>query len=214
MRILSREDLDRQLVKSSTCTVIIPEFELTIPPSKGQLTTVEGLLRDVVSDLGADQPLRRVQAEEAYEKIQKIIDGFKEILADDSDEEGGTGGPVKKASEKDLPMKPFTVRLDDPAGNSFVEFMGSMSDPKWNLRTYRRTKEQNVELGLVAPDDVAADAKRLDSKEQADEVIGGGLEGANEEIFIFPGTCSSCGAPLDTLMKKVNIPYFKVCITH
>ena len=213
MRILSREDLDRQLVKSSTCTVIIPEFELTIPPSKGQLTTVEGLLRDVVSDLGADQPLRRVQAEEAYEKIQKIIDGFKEILADDSDEEG-TGGPVKKASEKDLPMKPFTVRLDDPAGNSFVEFMGSMSDPKWNLRTYRRTKEQNVELGLVAPDDVAADAKRLDSKEQVDEVIGGGLEGANEEIFIFPGTCSSCGAPLDTLMKKVNIPYFKVCRIH
>ena len=44
----------------------------------------------------------------------------------------------------------------------------------------------------------------------AEEQIGGGLEGENEEIFTFPGTCSSCGHPSNTLIKKVNIPYFKV----
>ena len=41
-----------------------------------QLTTVEGILRDVVTDLGADQPLRRIQAEDAYKKIEHIIDAF------------------------------------------------------------------------------------------------------------------------------------------
>lgn len=168
-----------------------------------------------MADLNTDQPLRRIQAEEAYKKIQSILDAIKEILGDNDDEDEETVGPVKKASEQDSPLKPFTVRLDDPAGNSFVEFVGSMADPKWNLRTYKRTKEQNIELGLVAEDAydgelTSAKTTQLESKAQADELIGGGLEGENEEIFIFPGTCSSCGAHLDTLMKKVNIPYFKV----
>ena len=211
-KILSRDDLNRQIVKSETCTVTIPEFELTIPPHRGQLTTVEGLLRDVVTDLGADQPLRRVENEAAYTKIQAIIDGIKEILADDEDEDADEDAvgkvEVQKASEKDAPMKPFTVTLDDPAGNSFIEFIGSMADPKWNLRTYKRTRQHNIFLGLTVPDDQKPEGETDENKEE-EEQIGGGLEGPNEEIFIFPGECSSCGHKSDTLVKKVNIPYFK-----
>lgn len=143
----------------------------------------------------------------AYTKIENILDGLREILADDDDdEEEEAVGRVssKKASKKDTPMRSFTVRLDDPSGNSFIEFMGSMSDPKWNMRTYHRTREQNVQLGLVAPDEDVSTAN------DEDEKIGGGLEGENEEIYIFPGSCSSCGHPSNTLVKKVNIPYFKV----
>ena len=69
-RILSRQDLDRQIVKSDTCTVTIPEYELTIPASKGQLTTVEGIISDVIRDLSHDQPLRRIQDEDTFTKIQ------------------------------------------------------------------------------------------------------------------------------------------------
>lgn len=212
-RILSREDLDRQLVKSDTCTVVIPEFELTIPPSRGQLTTVEGLIRDIVADLSEDQPLRRIENEVAYNKIESILNGLRDILADDDEEEveEETVGAVKlkKASQKDVPMQPFTVRLDDPAGNSFIEFVESMSDPKWNMRTYHRTRQQNIDLGLVAPNESDSAAK---SKEEDEEKAGGGLEGENEEIYIFPGSCSSCGHPSNTLVKKVNIPYFKDCL--
>ncbi|GJE91067.1 zf-ZPR1-domain-containing protein [Phanerochaete sordida] len=205
VRILSREDLNRQLVKSESCTVTIPEFELTIPPHRGQLTTVEGLLRDVATDLSGDQPLRRVENEAAYNKIQAIIDNIKAVLADNEDEEDDKdeSGRVQRAADRDAPMKPFTVRLDDPAGNSFLEFVGSMADPKWNLRTYRRTRQQNVDLGLVAPD-----AEPEPTVVQEDQ-IGGGLEGENEEIYVFPGSCSSCGHKSDTYVKKVNIPYFK-----
>lgn len=213
VRVLSREDLNRQLVKSATCTVVIPEFELTIPALRGQLTTIEGLIRDVIADLSADQPLRRIENEAAYNKVQSIVDGLKEILADDEDgDEDGTGEvSVRKASEKDAPMRPFTVRLDDPSGNSFIEFMGSMADPKWNMRTYHRTRQQNIELGLIAQDEPEVPLSTEDVKEtgEEEERIGGGLEGENEEIYVFPGTCSSCGHPLDTLIKKVNIPYFK-----
>lgn len=208
-KIISRSDLNRQIVKSESCTVIIPEVELTIPPHRGQLTTVEGLLRDILADLSTEQPLRRIQNEAAYNKIESIFAWIREILGDhDENEDEEATGQVKahSASDKDAPMKPFTVTLDDPAGNSFIEFVGSMSDPKWNMRTYRRTRQQNIDLGLVNPDAEPEPQPSTVSEEQ----IGGGLEGQNEEIFIFPGTCSSCGHPSDTLVKKVNIPYFKV----
>ncbi|THH13039.1 hypothetical protein EW146_g7135 [Bondarzewia mesenterica] len=215
-RILSRSDLNRQIVKSETCTVDIPEYQLTIPPSKGQLTTVEGMIRDVVRDLSLDQPLRRVEDEVTYAKIEELIDKLKLILADHDEEEEGTDavGPVKSrsASSKDAPMPTFTVKLDDPSGNSFIEFIGNMSDPNWNVRTYHRTKEQNIALSLVAPDEVAEPeepAKTEAEKASEQEQIGGGLEGENEEIYVFPGTCSSCGHPVNTNMKKVVIPYFK-----
>ncbi|KAI8996384.1 zf-ZPR1-domain-containing protein [Trametes punicea] len=215
VRVLGREDLDRQLVKSNTCTVEIPEFELTIPPGRGQLTTIEGLIRDIITDLSADQPLRRVENPAAYEKIESILARCREVVGEDEEEEiadedaTGEVKTSKRASEMDTPMQPFTVRLDDPAGNSFIEFVGSMADPKWNLRTYHRTREQNIALGLIAPDEPATEG---DAEGQSGEQKEGDAEeplNENEEVFTFPGTCSSCGHACNTNIKKVNIPYFK-----
>ncbi len=202
-RILSRQDLNRQIVKSETCTVTIPEYELTIPASKGQLTTVEGVIGDVIRDLSYDQPLRRIQDEDTFTKIQALVDKLK-VIVPDEDEYSEGGITPKRAVNLEAPMPPFTLKLDDPAGNSFIEFVDSMADPKWNLRTYRRTKEQNVALGLVA-----ADGSVVDEKENVTEDAPADDSG-NEEIYVFPGICSSCGHPLDTMMKKVVIPYFKV----
>ena len=164
---------------------------------------MEGLLRDIVADLSLDQPLRRIQDEDGYHKIQSLIDKMREILGDDKDDEF----QARTAAGKDsLPMPAFTIKLDDPAGNSFAEFIGSMADPKWNLRTYPRTLQQNIALGLVAADDVTQN-----SEEEATKAIEN-QEITNDEILIFPGVCSSCGHALQTLMKRVNIPYFKVCL--
>jgi len=213
-RILNREDLNRQLVKSASCSVTIPQYELTIPPARGQLTTVEGLIRGVATDLSADQPLRKYQDENTYKKIQSIIDNIKVVLGDDEEEEEEAVGP-KETKERSETFPPFTVQLDDPAGNSFIEFLGSTADPKWNVRTYARTHAQNVDLGIAAPEDIGADSdpnaikkmKEVVDKAAAEQSAG---EIKDDEIFVFPGSCSSCSRPLDTLMKKVNIPYFKV----
>lgn len=108
----------------------------------------------------------------------------------------------------DKPMKPFTLKLDDPAGNSFIEFIGDMSDPKWNLRTYPRTLQQNVQLGLISLDAAAAlqsETKQLPEGTTPQEI-------SEDEVFEFPGTCSSCSKRVDTKMKRVNIPYFKECL--
>lgn len=177
-------------------------------------------MRDTVRDLEMDQPLRRIQDETTWEKIEALVKKMKDILGDDEEEkdEEGTGEVVQKSAAKlDKPMKPFTVQLDDPAGNSWIEFIGSMDDPKWTMRQYERTPEQNAAIGLGGGDEPAAtvEAKHVGS---AREVMDAGkkVDGEddvvpNEEIYVFPGTCSSCSAPLDTMMKRVIIPYFKVC---
>ncbi len=207
-RIHSKQDLNRQMVKSETCTITVPEYELTIPASKGKLTTVEGIIQDVILDLSYNQPLRRIQDEDVYTKIQILIDKLKVIVPDeDEDNEGGTA--LAGAAKLETPMPHFTVELDDPAGNSFIEFRDSMaSDPNWNFKTYRRTQEQNVALGLVAAD--AADDSGIDGQHGDTTEKTAPQDDADEEIYVFPGVCSSCGHPLNTMMKKLVIPYFKV----
>ncbi|KAG1834913.1 zf-ZPR1-domain-containing protein [Suillus subalutaceus] len=187
-----RPDLDRQLIRSEVCSINIPEFQLVLPPSRGQPKTVEGLLRDIVADLSVQQPLRRIQDENAYAKI-----------ADDEDEDQGKVKFEKREPSNEDPVRlAITITLDNPSGNSFLEFVGSMSDLEWNI--HERSLEQNRHLGLAPPaDDVEQNA--ADEVEQEP----GGL---NEEVSEFPGICSRCGRPLITRMKKVSIPYFKACI--
>ncbi|KAI6122694.1 zf-ZPR1-domain-containing protein [Pisolithus croceorrhizus] len=208
LKVLHHADLDRQIVRSEACTVEIPDFELQLPPARGQLTTVEGLLRDIVADLSSDQPVRRILDEAAYTKIQQIIDGIKGVLGDEEEveDEAGETGQVSAAAEKnkdDPVKKAITIKLDDPSGNSFVEFFGSISDPKWTFKTYARNAEQNRALGLIPPEEDSTE------REGASEADGEGAQGTNEEIYEFTGVCSRCARPLVTRMKNVSIPYFK-----
>ncbi|KAG2132709.1 zf-ZPR1-domain-containing protein [Suillus bovinus] len=201
VKVLNRSDLDRQLIRSEACTINIPEFQLVLPPSRGQLTTVEGLLRGIVADLNVQQPLRRIQDENAYTKIQEIIDGLKEIIADDEDGDGKDKLEKRGLSKEDPVARAITITLDDPSGNSFLEFVDSMSDLKWNMRTYERSLEHNRQLGLTPPAEDNEENK-VDEAEQQSGVT-------DEEVFEFPGVCSRCSRPLVTRMKKVSIPYFK-----
>lgn len=224
VHVIDPSDLNRQVVKSNSCTVTIPEVSLTIPASRGQLTNIEGILQDTVRDLSLDQPVRKVMEPEAHDKIQAIIERLKGYLGKDDDEEDGqTVGEVKPKEPKKF--IPFTIKLDDPAGNSFVSFVGSTADPKWSMRVYNRTREQNVALGLVSEDEAAQSAAAAKLKTGGDAPEGGrrveaseaeanGLSGLSgsvvpEEIYAFPGSCSSCGHTIDTLMQQVNIPHFK-----
>ena len=185
----------------------------------------------MVTDLSMDQPLRRIQDEEGWKKVEELLDKIRAILGsvDEEDEEMEIGIGMKTKAEKDAelpPMHPITLKLDDPSGNSFIEFVGSTADPKWNLRTYIRTLDQNIALGLVSVDDEVARKNEemkqrvtiqarayLDAVGEREEAVGedGSVRPiTDDEVFVFPGVCSSCGHPIETNMKKVNIPYFKV----
>lgn len=288
VHVTNVEDLNRQVVKSEYATITIPEIQLTIPNKTGQLTTVEGVLSDTIRDLEIGQPVRKHTQPDVHDKIEAICDRLRQILGEEKvvqvegetatanhegEDAGETNngfrslGPVGgryELQDKDekRTFAPITLKMDDPSGNSFVEFMGSIegkgiSDNKWSKRDYSRTKEQNTELGLgmqeqQQPNQDIEKAKSKDTriggvgskgsageieqdreskrskgrggeaipmvsqKEAEKEALGGGFnkeagetEFNNEEVYSFDGTCSSCSAPLKTLMKKVNIPYFK-----
>lgn len=201
---------------------------MTIPPGKGQLTNVEGIVRDTYRDLELDQPVRKIMDPETHAKIETLLDSLRGAVGDEREEEGartwegrnrgdesveGEEGRIDRADVKrrrtsdaaaatePSTFTPFTLTIDDPSGNSFAAFHETISDPKWSLRTYVRTRAQDEQLGLVAP--------REEGEEELVDYGEGRFE--NEEVYSFPGQCSSCSGALDTLMKKVNIPYFQVC---
>ena len=49
------------MVKSETAVVSIPELEFEIPAQKGQVTTLESVLQQAVTNLQLDQPYRKVE---------------------------------------------------------------------------------------------------------------------------------------------------------
>jgi zinc finger protein len=210
VRVLCVADLNRQIVRSPTCSIMIPEYQLTLPANRGQLTTVEGLVSNIIADLELDQPLRRVQDESAHGKIDILLASLRTILE-------GTDGGNDEPTQKSTAFRPFTIKLDDPAGNSFIEFFGRMSDPNWSVKTYTRTHQQDVDLGLASAGvDLDLDSKEdhdgiAESEAKKEKGANPNLERENEEIYIFPGICPNCGRALHTRMKKVVIPYFKVC---
>lgn len=184
------DDLDRQLVKSEHCLISIPEYQLQIPAGRGQFTTIEGVLSDTIRDLEHDQPLRRIQHPELFEKIGELVEKLRLIVPDlDKDDTLD----VKPEREAQGPMPHFTLKLDDPSGNSFVETRGGLNDPKWRKQEYGRSKEQDNALGLAHDESQSKETSHYP-----------------EEVLSFPGVCSLCGSELETLMKTVNIPHFKV----
>lgn len=255
MHLRNRADLDRQIVKSNFASVLIPSVELTIPPGRGQLTTVEGLIRDTIRDLGISQPVRRVMDPPTAERIDAMLATLRDYIGleeGEEDEDGGVGmddddavKPRRTAEQREAdlankPFTPFSLTVEDPSGNSFVQFLGGTNDAQWNMRPFNRTFDQNVTLGLIArPDDApettanpavpvaplaGVDAahklgsmaefeqrKRKDNNNVVKREDGTVVP---DEVFSFPSTCSSCGHELETLMQQVNIPYFQVSIAN
>lgn len=199
----SRADLDRQLVKSQYATLTIPEYELTLPPGKGQLTTVESIIAHTIEDLEFEQPARRTIDPPTYQKIEALLDKLRPI----TDEE---------KAKADILDKTFTIKLDDPSGNSFIEAKGGFDDAKWSKREYKRSQTDNEMLGLAGKAETgeeqaasaagaAVPAKPAEEKTLTDDYE----EAKPDEVFSFPDVCTSCGATLETFMKTVDIPHFK-----
>ncbi|CEP63148.1 zinc finger-containing protein ZPR1 LALA0_S07e03466g [Lachancea lanzarotensis] len=206
LKIEEKSDFNRQVVKSETATCKFQELDIEIPARRGQLTTVEGLLSEMLEDLQSDQPARKAIDENLYNQIDNFISKVKSYL----NCEPGT--------------LPLTFTLDDPAGNSWIEYQPGEPAHKWSQAQYVRSGEQNVQVGLLSPDQLEqqrreeqeklADRERNPSEAQKPTFISDEteIENFNNEVQTFRSTCSSCGQPCDTHMKPVNIPHFKEVI--
>ena len=130
------------------------------------------------------QPQRLTADPETYEKVDSFIRRGREF----------TTGKVL----------PFTVILDDPAGNSWVDRVPEDGLDRWQQTEYQRTPEQNAALGLSNPD--AGQPIQQSQEEKEEEVIG------PDDVHTFWGPCPSCTRPCATHMMPVDIPHFKEVI--
>ncbi|KAI9311912.1 ZPR1 zinc-finger domain-containing protein [Dichotomocladium elegans] len=133
LNITDPEDLSRDILKSETCGLSIPEIDLELTPGTlgGRFTTVEGLLKQVHDELEERVPFMHgdstTEASRArwtafLDKLSKVADG--QII-------------------------PVTLILDDPLSNSYLQNLYAPDDdPEMTTVMYDRDWETNESLGL------------------------------------------------------------------
>ncbi|CAL4078473.1 unnamed protein product [Meganyctiphanes norvegica] len=181
LNVKNTQDLSRQLVKSDYATVCIPEIELEIPPEgeKGEVTTVEGILRKAKDGLNQEQEFRRREHPDTAKLIDNFIDKLNKLLE------------VEES---------FTLTIDDPSGNSFLENLCEpIPDPELTKKNYKRTKQQDERMGFYEQEE--------EDKNEDDEP-----KNINDEVLTFETLCDKCTKPVSTNMKVVTIPHFKEVI--
>lgn len=183
LKVKTKQDLNREVVKADSATTRIPELDFEIPPftQKGSLSTIEGLLDRAVAGLEQDQAVRRATHPEVAEKIDEFIQKLRKL----------------KEVENE-----FTLVIEDPSGNSFVENpLAPQKDEALTVSSFKRTAQQDMQLGIRADDD-------LDEEEPPSN----DLEAMRNEVLVFNTNCPECNAPASTNMKLVQIPHFKEVI--
>ncbi|KAI3746407.1 hypothetical protein L6452_08840 [Arctium lappa] len=213
--------LNRQIVKSETATIKIPQLDFEIPPEaqRGSLSTVEGILLRASEELQILQEERKKVDPQTAEAIDQFILKLKECA---------------------IGNLSFTFILDDPAGNSFVENPFAPSpDPSLSIEFYDRTREQQALLGYVADPTQSAEVvnEALSNNFPSQATIEphgsvGAVAGrraiaqgnsaelaealfrytAPEEVMTFPSTCGACAVSCETRMFLTKIPYFQEVI--
>ena len=128
-RVETELDLSRDVLKSETCSLSIPELDLELERGSlgGRFTTIEGLMNSVL---------------EGIENLNPFMTG------DSSMESSEAFQNFKTKSSKLLSLEEtFTIILDDPAGNSFISKVDD-NDERLVTVIYDRNEEQNEFLGI------------------------------------------------------------------
>ena len=123
------------MVKSDRASIRIPELDFEIPActQRGVFTTLEGVLDRAIENLEGSQVARRA------------------VDAGDADAVGAFIERLRRLRNAEAEALPFTVILDDPSGNSFLENLAApRPDPALRQRNYVRTLEQNHAMGMYA----------------------------------------------------------------
>ncbi|XP_022892473.1 zinc finger protein ZPR1-like isoform X2 [Olea europaea var. sylvestris] len=211
--------LNRQVVKSETATIKIPELDFEIPPEaqRGSLSTIEGILVRAADELGALQEERKKVDPQTAEAIDQFLVKLRACATGDS---------------------PFALILDDPAGNSFIENpLAPSPDPLLTMQAYERSREQVASLGYLEgePSTETSEERTNNVSEQLQREPHGSVGAragrraiaqgnsaeiaetlfrysAPEEVMTFPSTCGACATQCECRMFVTNIPYFQEVI--
>jgi ZPR1 zinc finger protein len=173
LQVKSLEDLSRDVIKSGSTGIEIPELELQLEPScsgggEGAYTTVEGLLRTMHSTLQQANPFSKdvsTDPEHSEPSQQQKFKHFLQSLRDIADGK----------------RLPFTLIMMDPLAASFIGPRSTSAatagndtpnDENLTVEDFERTEEQNEMLGIsrssMDTNQDAAPASDLENIRQAE----------------------------------------------
>lgn len=129
--VTSKDDLDRDIVRSNFASISIPEIQVEIPPcGKGYMSTLEGFMTSFKEDLEINQDYRREHAPEVADQIDEFIRKLDKYIACDPE------------------ILPFKFVINDPSGNSNIKNpFAPNPDTHLKIEKYTRSVEQIIEMG-------------------------------------------------------------------
>lgn len=133
LRITAIEDLSRDILKSETCHLQIPEIDLELQMGTlgGRFTTIEGLLTQVHRELEERVPFSSGDSAPEDKKVifAKLLNNIQQICQ----------GQTK-----------CTVILEDPLANSYIQNLYAPDpDPFMTIEEFTRSPEQDEDLGIA-----------------------------------------------------------------
>ena len=216
LKVTNENDLDRQLIKSDSALIRIPELDFEIPAmtQRGGISTIEGMLKKAAENLSLYQAERMEQMPEVGIKVAQII------------------AQLTMMSNRFPSAFPFRIIVNDPAGNSFVENpLAPVADPNMTIKYYPRTAEQDISLGLAPDSGVFRDdkesnfqalmgkgaeefgqvkAKPADPNEVTSRAAGANMDAdLDSGVVIIPTPCPHCSEEGESRTALTSIPHFK-----
>ncbi|CAD8057016.1 unnamed protein product [Paramecium primaurelia] len=206
LKVNEPKDLQRQIIRSEFCKVLIPELEFEMPSNKkSSINTLEGFLQNIIDDLSHDQPIRKFTQVEVYDRIEYIIGKLKEF--------------------KEGQGLPFNWMLEDPSGNSFIQNLNELQDdPSLKIQHYIRTIEELEAMGYSA-ENQKQEVQQLQQQQQiiadpihqgTEQIQAGGQnfnqsieDSVKNESINIPTPCNVCKEMGENKMCTVTIPHFK-----
>lgn len=142
LKVQTKEDLARDILKSESAALECPELQLHVEPGTmgGRFTTVEGILTQIRRDL-------RAQAFGLEDGDAEVPASDSNAMNDDSKQTWETF--FASLGEAINGSKPFTLVLQDPLASSYVQSLTAPEpDPQIEVQDYERTEQEEEDLGL------------------------------------------------------------------
>ena len=194
LKITSKSDMDRSLVKMETASFRFENLDFEIPPmtQPGLFTTIEGIISRAIQGLQQNQPLRKYQQPDVFDAIENVIKKLSQILNGELED---------------------TIILDDPSGNSFIQNpFAPQKDPNLLVSYYYRNHEQSKALGLLEDfndkeDSIIVTNDGIDELQK--KLVDDDDEDDLSEVISLPSNCPSCLIPGFLKIHSLDIPHFK-----
>lgn len=206
LTVAEPDDMERQIIKSDTAVLRLENLDIEVPSGRGRLTNIEGIVSEILKDLESGQRTRKKEDPELWQKIDDLVQPILKMVLNQN--------------------FPFTITLDDPSGNSWIEPASKDKDGKYRRAEYPRTREQNEALGLGNTDTDQPSAAQEPSNgltahvvpqvpNPTDSTDTDALEDVDilaGQSYSIPTPCPGCTKPAHMNLQLLNIPYFKQVI--